>query len=71
MKRPKELTELKSKVYKARVKGIRQWEKDNRKKIEDFDFKPGSLVLLRNSAIENEWFRKAKPRYSGPMVIIE
>jgi hypothetical protein len=46
MKRPEELAELKGKVYKARVKGIRQWEKDNGKKIEDFDFKPGSLVLL-------------------------
>jgi hypothetical protein len=71
MKRPEELAELKSKVYEARVKGIRQWEKDNGKKIEDFDFKPGSLVLLRNSAIENEWSRKAKPRYSGPMVVVE
>jgi hypothetical protein len=70
MKRPEELAELKTKIYEARVRSIRQWEKDNQKKIEDFDFTPGSLVLLRNSSVENEWSRKAKPRYSGPMVVI-
>lgn len=71
MKRPEELAKLKTKVYEARVKSIRQWEKDNEKSIENYDFQPGALVLLRNSAIENEWSRKAKPRYTGPMVVIE
>ena len=70
MKRPEELAELKTKIYEARVRSIKQWEKDNQKKIEDFDFAPGSLILLRNSSVENEWSRKAKPRYSGPMVVI-
>lgn len=71
MKRTEDLEFLKSKVYASRVKSVRQWEKDNGAKITDFDFKPGTLVLLRNSSIENEWSRKAKPRYTGPMVIVE
>jgi len=32
--------------------------------------KPGSLVLVKNSAIELSADRKMKPRYLGPMVVI-
>ena len=71
MKRPEDLLALRTKVFEARVASVRQWEKDNLKKIIDYDFVPGTLVLLRNSSIENEYSRKAKPRYVGPMVVVE
>ena len=38
--------------------------------IKDFDFHPGSLVLVRNSKVEKELNRKTKPRYLGPMVVL-
>ena len=39
-------------------------------KIKEFNLKLGSLVLVKNSAIELSADRKIKPRYLGPMVII-
>ncbi|KXN82684.1 hypothetical protein AN958_02278 [Leucoagaricus sp. SymC.cos] len=45
-------------------------EQENTSKIKDWDFKPGSLVLVRNSAIEALADRKMKQRYLGPMVVI-
>lgn len=39
-------------------------------KIKDFKLKPGSLVLVKNTAIEMSADRKMKPRYLGPMVVI-
>ncbi|KAJ7493738.1 hypothetical protein FB451DRAFT_950017, partial [Mycena latifolia] len=71
MKRVEDLEEIKSLVYKARVLSVKRWEQDNSKKIVEYDFAPGALVLIRNSAIENELSRKAKLRYSGPMVVVE
>ncbi|KIN93792.1 hypothetical protein M404DRAFT_88540, partial [Pisolithus tinctorius Marx 270] len=38
--------------------------------IKDFNFEPGSLVLVRNSCIELELDRKTKLRYLGPMIVI-
>ena len=32
--------------------------------------RPGALVLVRNSSVETDLGRKAKPRYLGPMVVI-
>ena len=38
--------------------------------IINFNFQPGSLVLVWNSQIEESLNRKTKPRYIGPMVIV-
>ncbi|KAJ7470472.1 hypothetical protein FB451DRAFT_1176481 [Mycena latifolia] len=54
MKREEDLEKLKSMVYEARIRSIRQWEKDHLKKISELAFEPGAL---------------AKPRYMGPMVV--
>lgn len=40
------------------------------KKIKDFDFQPGALVLVRNSWIEMELNWKAKEKYFGPIVVV-
>ncbi|KAF8810690.1 hypothetical protein BYT27DRAFT_7221852 [Phlegmacium glaucopus] len=34
------------------------------------DFKPGSLVLVRNTEIESSLDKKMKPRYNGPMIVV-
>ena len=39
-------------------------------KIKEFNLKPGSLVLVKNSAIELSADYKMKPQYLGPMVVI-
>jgi len=38
--------------------------------IHEYDFKPGTLVLVLNKKIEAASNAKCKPRYFGPMVII-
>ncbi|KIO13219.1 hypothetical protein M404DRAFT_123152, partial [Pisolithus tinctorius Marx 270] len=39
--------------------------------IKDFDFEPGSLILVWNSHIELELDWKTKPHYLGPMIIVQ
>jgi len=39
--------------------------------IRNFDFKPRELVLIRNAAIEKSVGGKMKPKYLGPMIVIQ
>ena len=54
--------------------GKRDWlvryERDNKATIKDLDFKPGDLVLVRNTEIESSLDKKMKARYNGPMIVI-
>lgn len=59
-------TALRSKVYSSRVKAALRFEREHAHTIRDFDFQPGSLVLMRNTAIEKSLSRKMRPRYTGP-----
>ena len=54
----------------ARWASVRDFEEKYRHTIKDFNFQPGDLVLVRNSKIETEASRKAKPRYTGPMAVV-
>jgi len=47
-----------------------QLESNLQHKIKEFNLKPGSLVLVKNLAIELSADWKMKPRYLEPMVII-
>ena len=38
--------------------------------IQDFNFKPGSLVLILNKKVEATSNAKCKPQYFGPMVVV-
>jgi hypothetical protein len=69
-KRPEEIDNMKHNVEQVRIRYIQQFEKRHGSRIIDFDFKPGSLVLVRNSRIEESLNRKTKPRYVGPMVVV-
>jgi hypothetical protein len=66
----KDLTTVKEKVLKAHYSSIHDFEKCFRASIKDYDFAPGTLVLVRNSKVEYELSKKTKPRYLGPMVVI-
>ena len=69
-KREEDLDRVAKKVSAARYQSRAQFERDNAARIKDFAFKPGSLVLVRNSSIETSHSRKTKPRYFGPMVVL-
>ena len=50
---------------------MQQFERQYERIIRDcYDFKPSTLVLVRNSSIETDLGRKSKPRYFGPMAVV-
>ena len=57
-------------VTKFRCMSLEQFEKRHSSRIIDFDFKPGALVLVRNSRVEESLNCTTKPRYTGPMVVV-
>ncbi|THH06593.1 hypothetical protein EW146_g9565 [Bondarzewia mesenterica] len=65
-----DLAALHSKVYEARIQAVMKFECDHVATIHDFDFQPGSLILMRYSAIEKSLNHKMRPRYTGPLVVI-
>ena len=70
LKREEDLEGVRKKVLAARWASVRDFEEKYRHTIKDFNFQPGDLVLVRNSKIETEASRKAKPRYTGPMAVV-
>ena len=50
----------------ARFKSKEQFEKRFIKKLQKESYKPGELVLMRNTRVETGLDRKTKPRYLGP-----
>ena len=62
---------MKDTVTKACMANLVRFEKNFGSRIINFDFKPGSLVLVRNSRIEESLNRKTKPCYTGPFVVVQ
>ena len=62
--------EMRKKVTKEKIRRTLQLERDLQHKIQEFNLEAGSLVLVKNSAIEMSADRKMKPRYLGPMVVV-
>ena len=65
-----DLESIHDRVLKARFDSVRHFETAFKNRIKDFNFRPGSLVLVRNTRVEKELNRKTKPRYLGPMVVL-
>ena len=61
---------IRERIFKARFESVKHFEAAYKNWIKDFDFRPGSLVLVRNTHIKKEFNRKTKPRYLGPMVVL-
>ena len=64
------IEEMREKITKEKIRRTLQLERDLQHKIKGFDLGLGSLVLVRNLAIEMSADRKMKPRYLGPMVVV-
>ena len=69
-KRPEDIQRMRDIVTETRLKYIRQFERQHRGRIINFDHQPGALVLIRNSLIEEALNRKTQARYYGPVVVV-
>jgi hypothetical protein len=69
-KRDEDLESIKDRIVEARKRSIWEFLKRNQNRIRDFNCKNGSLVLIRNSAVESNLNRKTKPRFLGPVVVV-
>jgi Integrase zinc binding domain len=69
-KHKEHVDDMRTRVNQAKRDALLRYEKKNLYKIKDYTFKPGDLVLVRNSAIESSLDKKMKPRYLGPMIVI-
>ena len=69
-KRRPQLAELHARVYAARRAAAYTFEKEHAHTIQDYDFKLGDLVLIRNTAIEKALNRKMRARYLGPCIVV-
>ncbi|KIK81000.1 hypothetical protein PAXRUDRAFT_157101, partial [Paxillus rubicundulus Ve08.2h10] len=65
-----DLDAIHSKVLKARFLSIKQFEETFKNWIKDYDFPPGSLVLIWNLRVKKELNWKTKPWYTGPMIVL-
>jgi hypothetical protein len=57
-------------LKEARFKSKEEFEWKYRKRMKRDFYKPGELVLLRNSSEEMKMNRKTKPRYLGPYEVV-
>ena len=69
-KRRTDLAAIHDKVYSARLKAAARFEREHEHSIQDYNFKVGDLVLVRNTAIEKALNRKMRARYLGPLIVI-
>jgi argonaute-like protein implicated in RNA metabolism and viral defense len=62
---------MRNRVDRDKLRWIQTYEKDYRAVIKNFEFDPGDLVLVRNTAIESALDKKMKARYMGPMIVVK
>lgn len=70
-KREEDLAEIYDRVVAARYKSIQEFQHRSEKRIHDYDFQPGQLVLVKNKRYGKHDSPKWMPRYIGPMVVIK
>jgi ribosomal protein L21E len=64
------VSDMRERIDEEKLKRLEAYERDFRAVIRDFKFKPGDLVLIRNTAIESSLDKKMKERYTGPMIVV-
>ncbi|KAF8546029.1 hypothetical protein OG21DRAFT_1479725 [Imleria badia] len=69
-KHQEDLKSIREHVLKAHFESVKHFEATFKNQIKDFNFRHGSLVLVRNTHIKKELNRKMKPRYLGLMVVL-
>jgi hypothetical protein len=65
-RRQEDLDAAAKSLAKARFKSKEDFEWKYRRRLKRDFYKPGELVLVRNSEVESRLNRKTKPRYLGP-----
>ncbi|KAH9997397.1 hypothetical protein BJV74DRAFT_768440 [Russula compacta] len=65
-----DLTAIYNNILCSCFQSVTQFMHTFEKSIKDFDFKPGTLVLVCNSSIETDLGHKSKPCYTGPMITV-
>jgi hypothetical protein len=66
-KRPDDLTAIHDRILASHFTSVRQFEKQHANTIRDFNFMPGTLVLIRSTGSTMD---KTKLCYYGPMVVL-
>jgi len=69
-KRQSDLDKLRQCIHAARIAHMDRFSREHTTKTRDYNFAPGSLMLIRNTRFEKSLNRKMRPRYIGPMIII-
>ena len=69
-RRKEDLEKAAQALQKARFKSKEEFEWKFRKRMRRDHYKPGELVLVRNSGEEMKMNRKTKPRYLGPYEVV-
>jgi hypothetical protein len=63
---PEDILQAAQTLRDARFRSKAQFEQKFHRKLRNSVYKPGDLVLIRNTPVEKELNRKTKPRYIGP-----
>jgi hypothetical protein len=67
-KRQEDLANIYDCILRSCFASAQQFERHHAHTIQDFNFQPGDLVLVCNLGTE---LNKAKPRYCGPMLVVQ
>ena len=62
--------EMRLRVSAEKLAAVRRYERVHEHTIKNYDFKPGDLILIRNTKVEKSLNTKMETRYLGPMVVV-
>ena len=69
-KKPEDLARAAEVLKQNRLRSKAQFEKRFMARLCKDHYEPGTLVLVRNVAVEKEMNRKSKPQYLGPYEVV-
>jgi hypothetical protein len=64
------IQEMRIRVSEEKRRLVRRYKEEFGSTIVDYNFKPGDLVLVRNTLVEKSLDRKMEQHYMGPMVVV-
>jgi hypothetical protein len=69
-KHRRHVAEMRTRVNLEKMRRVEKYELSHRHKISSRVYKPGDLILVRNSMTASTLNSKMKPRYLGPMIVV-
>lgn len=69
-KKPEDIEKASMTLIKARIRSKEAFERHFERRMRKDLYKPGELVLVRNTRVEKSMSRKHKPRYLGPFEVV-